>query len=77
MPLRALPRAGRRVTVVDLAARVGGTIEWVDGDLHRLRVLTDDGEVLGFVLSPGTARFVSETDPAGPRLVFDAGRHEG
>jgi hypothetical protein len=70
---RAIPRVGDPVTVRFLAAKVNGTIEWVDGDLHRLRVLTDEGEMLTFKLSPAMARFVTEAHPAGPRLLFGAG----
>jgi hypothetical protein len=70
MTVRAIPRVGDPVTVGFLAAKVKGTIEWVDADLRRLRVLTDDGEMLTFKLSPATARFVGEAHPAGPRLLF-------
>ena len=35
---------------------------------RRVLVRADDGEMLEFVLSPATARFVSATGPHGPRL---------
>ncbi len=58
------------MTVVFLAARVPGTIEWVDEDLHRVGVLTEEGEEISFALNRKLARFVAEEHPAGPRLAF-------
>jgi len=67
---RGIPRIGAPVTVVFLAAKVSGTVQHVDPDLHGLHVVTDEGETLRFELSPLTGRFMSEGQ-AGPRLFFE------
>jgi hypothetical protein len=45
-----------------------GVVLAVHDDGRRLQVRGEDGEVLEFVLSPATARFVSATSAQGPRL---------
>ena len=43
-------------------------MQQVHDDGRRVLVRADDGELLEFVLSPATARFVSTDGPHGPRL---------
>jgi hypothetical protein len=45
-----------------------GVVLAVREDGRRLRVRSDGGEVLDFILSPATARFVSADTAHGPRL---------
>ena len=45
-----------------------GVVQHVHDEGRRLLVRADDGELLEFVLSPATARFVSAAGPHGPRL---------
>jgi hypothetical protein len=45
-----------------------GTVLAVYDEGRRLRVSCEGGEVLEFVLSPATARFVSADSAHGPRL---------
>jgi hypothetical protein len=45
-----------------------GVVLAVHDDGRRLQVRGEDGEVLEFVLSPATARFVSASSAHGPRL---------
>jgi hypothetical protein len=72
MPLRRSPFVGAHVTVVFLARRVGGTVEEIGDDGRRLVVLLDDGDMVAFVLSPATGRFVEEDRAVGgARLTFD------
>jgi hypothetical protein len=59
MPKRRFPRLGDEVTVSYLAVDVPGVIEDVDESQRRLRVVTEDGEVLVFTLDAATATFVS------------------
>jgi hypothetical protein len=68
--IRAMPRAGDRVTVLFLATRTDGVIEHVNDDLHRLRVITEDGERITFALNRATGRFLAEGHHSGARLVF-------
>jgi hypothetical protein len=68
-PSRPLPRVGALARI----AHFGGTFELgtvvaVYEEGRRLRVRGEGGEVLEFVLSPATARFVSAGSPHGPRL---------
>jgi hypothetical protein len=68
-----MPTVGARARV----AHFGGgfeaaTVIVVDDEGRRLEVRCEGGEVLAFVLSPATARFVSAEDSHGPRLeLFD------
>ena len=60
------------MTVVFLARRVGGSVEEMYDDGRRLVVVTDDGELLTFVLSPATGNFAEEgRSVGGARLTFD------
>ncbi|MEA2404887.1 MAG: hypothetical protein QOE08_1534, partial [Thermoleophilaceae bacterium] len=49
---RRAPEAGASVTVAFLAARVGGTVEEVLDEGRRVLVLTEEGELIEFALSP-------------------------
>jgi hypothetical protein len=51
-----------------------GTVTAVHDDGRRLEVRLQGGEVVEFVLSPATARFVAATGPGGPRLELLDGR---
>jgi hypothetical protein len=51
-----------------------GTVLAVHEQGRRLEVSGEDGEVLEFVLSPATARFVSAESAHGPRLELLADR---
>jgi hypothetical protein len=68
-PSRPLPRVGAKARI----AHFGGgfeaaTVLAVHQQGRRLEVRGEGGEVLVFVLSPATARFVSAGRPHGPRL---------
>ena len=59
------------MTIVFLDARIGGLIERVSENRHRLDVLAEDGEVVVFELNPATARFIAVGAHAVARLHFD------
>jgi hypothetical protein len=68
-PSRPLPRVGAKARV----AHFGGgfehcTVIAVHEQGRRLEVRAEGGELLEFVLSPATARFVSAGSVHGPRL---------
>ncbi len=68
-PSRPVPRVGARARI----AHFGGGFEMgvvvaVGEDGRRLEVRAEGGEVLEFVLSPATARFVAAGGGQGPRL---------
>ena len=68
-PSRPVPRVGAHARI----AHFGGGFELgrvlaVHDDGRRLEVRGEGGEVLEFVLSPATARFVSSASGQGPRL---------
>ncbi len=68
-PSRPLPKLDARARV----AHFGGGFEAaivveISQDGRRLRVRCESGELLDFVLSPATARFVSAEGSHGPRL---------
>jgi hypothetical protein len=68
-PTRPLPRVGDRARITHF----GGTSETalvlaVEDDGRRLEIRGASGEVLEFVLSPATARFVHADGAHGPRL---------
>lgn len=68
-PSRQVPRVGSRGRI----KHFGGGLEQcvvlaVHDDGRRLEVRDEAGEVLEFVLSPATARFVSSGGVHGPRL---------
>src|SRR5579875_936696 len=65
--VRAQPIPGRRVEVVFLGHRAGGTVHAVDPDGRGLEVATDDGELLRFELRRATASFEGAE---GARLYF-------
>jgi hypothetical protein len=70
-----VPRVGARARI----AHFGGGFEMgvvvaVREDGRRLEVRGEGGEVLEFVLSPATARFVSADGVHGPRLQLDEHR---
>ena len=68
-PSRQLPRVGAQARVVHFGGGFErGTVLAVHEDGRRLEVRVEDGEVLEFVLSPATARFVSASSAHGPRL---------
>jgi hypothetical protein len=59
------------VRVAFLARRTGGTIEEIHDDGRLLVVVTDDGELLRFVLSPATGSFAQEGPIGGAKLAFE------
>ena len=59
------------MTVSFLAARVRGTVEEVLDEGRRVLVLTDEGELIDFALSPVTGIFVRDGHQTGARLSFD------
>lgn len=70
MYARSLPRVDQSVTVVFLAARVPGTVVSVDPDQTGLEVLTEEDELIRFVLQQTTGRFHA-AGQSGPRLYFN------
>lgn len=70
MSLRRMPRVGTSVTILFLDARIGGVIEHVSADRHRIEVLAEDGELVVFELNRATARFVAVGAQAGARMLF-------
>lgn len=72
MSLRRMPGVGTSVTILFLDARIGGVIEHVSSDRHRIEVLAEDGDVVVFELNRATARFVAVGAHAGARLLFGA-----
>jgi hypothetical protein len=68
---RRAPVVGAPVTVSFLAARVRGTVEEVLDEGRRVMVLTDEGELIEFALSPVTGIFVRDGNQTGARLSFD------
>jgi hypothetical protein len=68
-PSRPLPRVGARARIVHFGGgSEAGVVLAVHDDGRRLQVRCEDGELLEFVLSPATARFVSAASAHGPRL---------
>jgi hypothetical protein len=68
-PSRPVPRVGARARIAHFGGGFErGTVIAVAEDGRRLRVRGEGGEVLEFVLSPATARFVSAAGSHGPRL---------
>ena len=64
-----MPRPGARARIAHFGGGFeAGTVVAVLEDGHRLQVRGEGGEVLEFVLSPATARFVSASSAQGPRL---------
>jgi len=68
-PSRPLPRVGAQARIAHFGGGFElGTVLAVHDDGRRLEVRGEEGEVLEFVLSPATARFVSAGSTHGPRL---------
>ena len=64
-----MPRPGARARIAHFGGGFeAGTVVAVLEDGRRLQVRGEGGEVLDFVLSPATARFVSASSAQGPRL---------
>jgi hypothetical protein len=64
-----MPRAGARARITHFGGGFElGTVLAVHEEGRRLQVRCEGGEVLEFVLSPATARFVHADGPTGPRL---------
>ena len=59
------------MTVSFLAARVRGSVEEVLDGGRRVLVLTEEDELIEFVLSPVTGIFVRDGNQTGARLSFD------
>jgi len=68
-PSRPLPRVGAKARIAHFGGGFeGGTVLAVHDEGRRLEVRGDGGEVLEFVLSPASARFVFAGGSHGPRL---------
>jgi hypothetical protein len=68
-PSRQLPRVGAQARIVHFGGGFErGVVLAVHEHGRRLEVRGEGGEVLEFVLSPATARFVSAGSAHGPRL---------
>jgi hypothetical protein len=64
-----MPRVGCKARIAHFGGeRESGTVVAVRDDGRHIDVRTQDGQVLQFVLSPATARFVSASSGQGPRL---------
>ena len=68
-PSRPDPRAGAPARIAHFGGGFqAGVVQRVHDEGRRVLVRADDGELLEFVLSPSTARFVSAGEAHGPRL---------
>ncbi len=68
-PSRQLPRVGSAARIVHFGGSFEpGIVLAVHEQGRRLEVRGEGGELLEFVLSPATARFVSAQSTHGPRL---------
>ena len=64
-----MPRVGARARIAHFGGGFEpGTVVAVHEEGRRLEVRAEGGEVLEFVLSPATARFVHADHRHGPRL---------
>jgi hypothetical protein len=75
-PSRPVPRVGARARIAHFGGGFEpGTVIAVREQGRRVEVRAEGGELLEFVLSPATARFVSAGSAHGPRLelLADAG----
>jgi hypothetical protein len=69
LPSRPVPHVGAPARIVHFGGGFeAGVVLAVHDEGRRLQVRGEDGEVLEFVLSPATARFVSAASVHGPRL---------
>ncbi len=72
-PSRPLPRVGAKARIAHFGGSFeDGTVLAIHEDGRRLDVGCAGGQVLAFVLSPATARFVSADGAQGPRLELTA-----
>jgi hypothetical protein len=68
-PSRPVPHVGAQARIAHFGGGFErGVVLAVHEQGRRLQVRGEGGEVLEFVLSPATARFVSARSPHGPRL---------
>jgi hypothetical protein len=68
-PSRPVPRVGAPARIAHFGGGFElGTVHAVHDDGRRLQVRGESGEILEFVLSPATARFVHAGGVHGPRL---------
>jgi hypothetical protein len=68
-PLRQLPQVGAHARIAHFGGGFErGVVLAVHEEGRRLEVRGEEGEVLEFVLSPATARFVFAGGGYGPRL---------
>ena len=68
-PSRPVPRVGSQARIAHFGGGFElGTVLAVHENGRRLEVRCEGGELLEFVLSPATARFVSAGRAHGPRL---------
>jgi hypothetical protein len=65
-----MPELGGAVLVDYLGVTVRGTVHAIDGDGRQLKVLTEDGATLTFVLNRATAMFTVDGGQTAPRLRF-------
>ena len=73
-PSRPVPRVGARVRIAHFGGGFEhGTVLAVHEQGRRLEVRGEGGDVLEFVLSPATARFVQAGSAQGPRLELSEG----
>ena len=71
-----MPRVGAKARIAHFGGeRENGTVVAVRDEGRLIEVRAQDGQMLQFVLSPATARFVSASSGQGPRLeLLDDGR---
>jgi hypothetical protein len=75
-PSRPVPRVGARARIAHFGGGFEtGVVVAVREEGRRLEVRGEGGEVLEFVLSPATARFVAAGGGQGPRLELGGERH--
>ncbi len=75
-PSRQIPRVGARARIKHFGGELEhGIVLAVHEDGRRLDVRNEAGDVLEFVLSPATARFVSAGGVHGPRLELRGDRY--
>jgi hypothetical protein len=68
-PSRPVPRVGARARIAHFGGSFErGTVITVSDEGRHLRVRGETGDMLEFVLSPATARFVAAGGAHGPRL---------
>ena len=73
-PSRPVPRVGAHARIAHFGGGFErGLVVSVSEDCRRVEVRGEDGEVLSFVLSHATARFVSADSVHGPRLELLGG----